>query len=759
MPQVFISYSTRDKVLAQKICQRIESTGIECWIAPRNIETGSNWTEGIMHGIRSCRAFVLVFSKAANGSEHVQREVARAFSIGLPVIPFRTEEVETCESLSYFLDSVQWHDAVQPPLEPHLESLGKRLKQLLDRSTEPAASAGQTLSPPEPKGSVIPIPRRRGSLFRVGLATFLLLLAALGVVWFALKPGEKTMLSRADPTLKSIAVLPFESLSDNPNNAYFADGVQEEILNDLARIVQLRVTSRTSVMQYRADSKRDLRQIANTLGVAHVLEGTVRRDGNRVRVSTQLIDATSDQTLWADSFDRDLTDIFSIQSEVAQTVANKLQSTLTGEQRKAIEEKPTQNLQAYDRYLQGKALINKASVAQNDDSAKSQILAAVSKLNEAVALDPQFALAYCALTQAHDYLYTRYDQSLARRTEGDTAIEQARGLAPELAEVRLAYAAHLYYCYRDYERLRPELELAKRSLPNNADLLSLEAYIARRQGRFAESVQAFEEALRVDPTSLLLIQQFAFLQQSLRHFAEARRLYNRAVELAPYDLQQRDSLATFIFNVTGDLSEFRSVLATVPPDTEDYRNYLTERIQLALFDRDWPQAEALTNSMGESDSWLGFGYVQASVPASCYSILIARVQGLTNHPLTFTRTRDQLAQHLAASGGNPRLLSTLALVDVLLGDNEQARAEAESAVALLPTRKDPVDGPDLQINLATVYAWAGDVDRAFDQLFKLTEVPYLSNLSYGEFKLNPLWDPLRNDPRYAAILANLKAAD
>ncbi len=563
----------------------------------------------------------------------------------------------------------------------------------------------------------------------------------------------------AAPTGKSIAVLPFENIGGNPDDTYFADGVQEEILNDLARIAQLRVTSRTSVMQYRADRQRDLHQIANTLEVDHVLEGTVQRDRDRVRVSTELIDAASDRTLWADSYDRRLTDIFSIQSEIAQTVAKKLESALTGEQKKVIEEKPTQNLQAYDWYLRGKDLLNKAIASENDDSAEKQLLGAVSKLNEAVALDPQFAVAYCALTQAHDALYRFYDSSLARRNQGDAAINEARRRAPESAEVRLAYAGHLYYCYRDYARLQPELELARRSLPNNVDLLTLEAYIARRQGRFADSIRAFEQALRLDPTSLELIQQFSFLQRGLRHFKQAQRLCDRAVELAPNDLGQRDERANLTFFLTGDPTELRAVLSTVTPGTEEYRNFFTERILLALYDRNWAQAEAQINEMGENDSFGGFGYAQASVPPGCYSILIARLRGSGDHLSDFDNTRDRLAQSVADSGDNPRMLSALALVDILLGDAQKGCAEAERAVALISTQEDLVTGPNLETNLALVYAWAGEANRAFDQLFKLAELPFLPDLSYGSLKTDPLWDPLRNDPRYHTLLAKLKPSD
>jgi TolB-like protein len=300
--------------------------------------------------------------------------------------------------------------------------------------------------------------------------------------------------AETSPTGKSIAVLPFENISANKDDAYFADGVQDEILNNLAKIAQLKVISRTSVMQYRADTKRDLRQIANALGVGHVLEGTVRRDGNHVRVSTQLIDASDDHTIWADSYDRDLSDIFTIQSEVAQTIAGKLTATLSPEEKKWIESKPTENLEAYDLYLQATELIANAKVISFIGDIEKPLRDAVKLLEQAVRLDPKFALAYCAAANAHDWLYNLYDQTSERAALGDEAINNALRLQPNLPEAHLAYAFHLYKTRRDYERARVQLAIVKRSMSNSAEASLLEAYIDRREGHFEKAVQEFKEA-------------------------------------------------------------------------------------------------------------------------------------------------------------------------------------------------------------------------------------------------------------------------
>jgi len=457
-PKVFICHSHKDRVTADAICQHLESTGINCWIAPRNIKPGTNWTKGIMQGLEACRVFVLVFSEEANDSDHVEREVAKAFSAGLAVIPFRIGEVLPNQSLSYFLDTVQWLDATEQPAERHLEALTGRVEAMLvgeqnsavvplARGTEvgfyhelrskqiyriaggyilgawTALRVAAILTPSFdlPVWTMKPVlglllagfsgalytgfrldSRTSGAGRKAGRFHFMLwpaiLLFLIGgiilglTVWISPGSQDKANITAAllPVSEKSIAVLPFDSISENKSDGYFADGVQDEILNHLAKIAQLKVISRTSVMQYRADTKRDLRQIANSLEVANVLEGTVRRDGNRVRVSAELINALNDTTIWADSYDRDLTDIFAIQSEVAQTIAAKLTATLSPEERKSIEAKPTENLEAYDLYLRAKKIMLLAKLASTSAPIEKPMQDAVALLEQAVSIDPKF---------------------------------------------------------------------------------------------------------------------------------------------------------------------------------------------------------------------------------------------------------------------------------------------------------------------------------------------------------------------------------
>src|SRR5258708_7753518 len=382
-------------------------------------------------------------------------------------------------------------------------------------------------------------------------------------------------LAPQEPADKSIAVLPFESLSDNKSDAYFADGVQDEILNNLAKIAQLKVISRTSVMQYRADAKRDLREIAAALGVANVLEGTVRRDGNHVRVSTELVDARNDNTIWADSYDRDLTDIFAIQTEVAQTIASKLAATLSPEEKKSILARPTNNLEAYDLYLRAKELIADVYASFSVGNVEKPLGDAIGFLEQATHIDPKLTLAYCASAEVNDLFYGRDDPSPERRALGDEAVNSALSLEPDLPEVHLAYGRHLYVCYRDYDRARVQLAIAKRSLPNNAEAIILRAWIDTRQGNFEKAIQDQIEAVRRDPRDWVLINDLAGTLYSTRQFRAAEQFYDRAIDLAP-DRPMLKLLGAFAETTlkTADNTRLPLALAAPPPPMPKTRTVL-----------------------------------------------------------------------------------------------------------------------------------------------------------------------------------------
>jgi TolB-like protein/Flp pilus assembly protein TadD len=753
--KVFISHSSKDKEVADAICRHLESTGLSCWIAPRDLEPGADWTEGILQGIASSRLFVLVFSGHANDSDHVHREVGRACSLHLPVLPFRTEAVEPRNALGYFLQTVHWFDATTAPLERHLPDLTERVRALLNG--KPTAwslqnSAQQERTPASAR-------KNAGKRLLPAIGFIGAAIVAAVIVWFFVTSGHRPIESNTVPVAtaippKSIAVLPFESLSGEKEDVYFADGVQDDILNDLAKIAQLTVISRTSVMQYRAGEKRDLRQVANALGVATVLEGTVHRNTNRVRVNTQLIDARQDKTIWADSFDRDLTDIFAIQSEVAQTIASKLAATLSPDEKRNIQKKPTENLEAYELYVRAKELLMSVGLAATFADVHKPLADAVSLLERAVQLDPKFTLAYCRAAEAHDFLYLFYDPTPEQRSLGDAAISHALALEPDLPEVRLAYAAHLFRCYRDNDQARVQLTIARRSLPNDADAIALEAYIDRHQGQFENAIQEFKNAIIRDPRNSVFVEDLAITLQQVRQFRAAEQTFDRLTELHP-DQPILRTLKPFLFYYeTGDNTAIRTALAALPASTAGDRGVLSLRLAFAFVDRDWTQVKALIEKMNGSDDEGEFANGGVNVPVGCYSILLARLQGeQTGANPSFAETRDQLNQRTQKEPGNAKLLSQLAVIDALLGKKDLAIAEAKHAVELLPISKDAVDGPYPELNLATVYAWTNELDLAFETLSSLSKAP--NGLYYGPLKREPYWEPLHQDSRYEKLLAEL----
>jgi serine/threonine protein kinase len=557
------------------------------------------------------------------------------------------------------------------------------------------------------------------------------------------------------PTEKSVAVLPFDNISPNKEDAYFADGVQDEILNNLAKVAQLKVISRTSVMQYRGDNKRDLRQIADALGVANVLEGTVRRDGNHVRVSTELVDARNDNTIWADSYDRDLTNIFAIQSEIAQQVASRLSARLSPEERKDIEEKPTNDLQAYDLYLQAKLLLGPNSIVVLWNSEMATFSRAINLLEESTHKDPKFALAYCMIAEAHDYLYfDQVDRTPERRTLGDAAVNEALRLRPDLAEVHLAAAFHLFVCYRDFERARVQITIASQTLPNNSDVLQLTALLDRVQGRWEKATAGLERAATLDPRNPKLLTTLADTYRCLRRYRDCERIWDRLVDLKPdqpvFTLYKAESA----FAEKGDLMGIRGAFEALPTPMKDDVYITWERVYYAMCARDFAAAAEIVNkSPNEEIRFFG-----PLVPRGILLLWLELVQG--NHPTIeeFGAARERLYRKVEADRTDPFMLAALALADVALGRKEESMQEGRRAIEMRPISEDAEDGPVIAVNVAAVYAWANQPDFALEQLKVLIKLPDY-HLNYGDLKTNPSWNPLRKDPRLGKLLAELAPRD
>jgi serine/threonine-protein kinase len=553
-----------------------------------------------------------------------------------------------------------------------------------------------------------------------------------------------------DVVEKSIAVLPFENLSADPENAFFVDGLHDEILSDLAKIADLKVISRTSVMQYRTAAKRNLREIASELGVAHVLEGSVQRAGNRVRLRAQLIDARTDVHLWAEKFDRPLDDVFAIQSEIAQAVAEQLQAKLSPAEKAAIEQPPTANLLAYDRYLRGKKL---AASIGFDAREVEYYRQATRLLNQAVAHDPTFLLAYCQLAHAHDMLYfVGLDHTPARLALAHEAVAKALELGPDRGEPHLAAAMVSYHCYRDYEKALAELAIARRELPNDSSVSQLSGAIARRQGQWEQCTSNYERAAELDPQNVFLFQQITQTYLCLRRYSDAMRTLERALAVAPKDATTRVARGLIELDSRAETQPaYEAIQELVIADPSAADAIAEQWFYVALCRRDWAEtARALASISPE-----GIIPVNVRMPRHFCEGVAARARGDSPAAAAaFTGARDEMEKLVREQPDYAEALSVLGMSEAALGRKEEALREARRAVELFPVTKDAVTGAEILRNLAITYAWVGDKDLALKQLEEVVHI--YSPISYGQLHLHPWWDSLRDDPRFDKIVEATK---
>jgi serine/threonine-protein kinase len=552
------------------------------------------------------------------------------------------------------------------------------------------------------------------------------------------------------PLTTGIAVLPFENLSDEKEHAFFADGVQDDILIKLAKVADLKVISRTSVMQYRG--KQDVRQIGDALRVSHVLEGTVRRSGGKVHVNAQLVDARTDTGIWAEEYDRDVNDVFAVEAEVAQSIANRLRTRISARERAAIQERPTKDLAAYDFYVRAVPSIEAADSSTNP----KEIFQTVDLLNQAVARDPHFLLAYYWLARAHDWLYSNTDRTSARLALAKGAIDSAFHLNPNSGEAHLALALHLYWGYFDYARARAELAIARRTLPNNPQVYEVTAWIDRRQGRWPDAVRDMERASELDPRSLFFainVAAFNFGSRPLS-YEKTRKALERVLALKPNFIDARiDAGGGLEMHWRGDTRHWHAtidkILADQPASADDQAMKL-QRFQLALFERDFIAAGRAVAALPEE--WgdpFGRDFCTGVVARARGDVVAA------NAAFTAARAKQETLVS-AARARQPDFasaLSTLGVIDAALGRKEEALREGRRAVQLVPIAKDSTDGTLSLNNLALIYAWTGERDLAIEQLEILSKIP--NGPTYGMLRLDPVWDSLRGDPRFEKIVASL----
>ena len=552
---------------------------------------------------------------------------------------------------------------------------------------------------------------------------------------------------------RSIAVLPFKNLSAEKENAFFTDGVHDEILTDLAKVADLKVISRTSVMSYReAGEHRNLTDIARALGVANVLEGSVQRVGDRVRVTAQLIDARTDTHLWADKYDRHLTDVFAIQSEIANAIVAQLRAKLSSREQAAMHERSTSDMEAYDLYLRAKELRERSYSNLGNRSAAN--LEAITLLEQATARDPGFVRAWCLLARVHDTLYQfRNDPTAERRALAERAIESAARLQPDAAEVRLARASHAYNTARDYDTARRELALVIRDMPNLAEAYELTGYIQRREGREEESNRSLQRALELDPRNIAIILGYRNNLTRQRRFAEAARLLDSVLAWKPDDLLIRYERARIDQQWRADLGPVHAVLYSPDADA-NLTNVARQRMSLALNERDYAAAGKALAASKES-IFDANGYIRSR---SYFEGQIAQGQGNEERArASFGSARLDAAKAVQQRADDPKALIVLAEVDAHLGHKDDALRSAEQAMALMPEGKDALDRISLLEKVAVIYCRTGEKDRAVQLLEQLAEKP--SSISYGELKLWSEYDPLRGDPRFEALVARLAPKD
>jgi len=600
-----------------------------------------------------------------------------------------------------------------------------------------------------------PIQARRTGLFVRGrkwvqrnptsalLAASLIALAAAAgwIIW-------KSELIR-QPLTTGIAVLPFENLGDQKENSVFADGVQDDILTKLAKIADLKVISRTSVMDYRG--KRNVRQIGDALRVSHVLEGSARRTGDRIHLNAQLIDTRTDTHVWAEQYDRDLNDLFAIQSEIAERVAERLNAQITAAEKLTIERKPTADLIAFDLYTRGKNLFLTAPFSGKGGA---DLLEAIDLLNQAVARDPSFFQAYCLLADLHGYLYWFGDHTPGRLALEEAAIQAASRLRPDAGETHLMRAGNLYGSHHDYDGALAELEVARRSLPNSPSVFEVMASIQGCQGRWEESIRNFERAVELDPRNVITLFQSGLSYATVRRYAEQKSKLDRILTLDPSNLPVKADRAFVEVDWKADTGPLHQLIDEIRATNPAAVPKIAGRWLLcALAERD--VAAAKDALIADDEITLGHNAVLFRPPFA-QGIIARMANDEHKAQLAFTAARVEQEKTIQAQPDYGPPWCVLGVIDAALGRKEEALHEGRRALELLPVKKDPINGILMMKYFAVIAAWVGEKDLACDKLATAVRYPDSGlGLSYGDLKLMPWWDPLRGDPRFEKIVASL----
>ncbi len=772
---IFLSYAHEDTDAARRIADALRSHGIEVWFDQNELRGGDTWDAKIRRQIKECALFVpLVSANTQNRREGYFRlewklaaERTHLMAEGVPFLaPVVADNTTESGALvpGEFL-RVQWTRLPGALVTPQFI---EQIKNLLGGSASPMPAAKTEANPARSAAAATtPAPTPKSG-FPIALVAGLGIAVLALVGYIALRPGGKesasttslataaaeTKLTSATPPPvappaarilnKSIAVLPLTNMSEDKDTGFFADGVHEDLLTNLALVPELNVKSRTSVMQYRGTTKT-MKQIGEELGVAYVLEGSVRRSGNKVRITGQLINTRTDEHVWAKSFDRDLTDVFSIQAELSKEIAGALSAAISPQTQKFLERRPTENPVAYDFYLRGRDSFNRGLPGTPEPLREQE-----SFFKSAVQQDPKFAAAWGELAVIHAlHSFWAVDGTPERLAQGDAAITKAVQLAPDVPEVIRSVGTYAYYAHRDYARATEQYEKLARLQPNDATVYSSLGLIQRRQGRWTESLVNLRRAAELDPANAAYVRNLLHSLVAGRRWDDARAAHQRLIALLPDRLREQFDLADFEFDATGSHKAADELLARLSPAERDTPTGIYYRKGWALLRDDYAEFKRLDQlqpSLEDEEE----PALSAIIAASVYFTHGDRTAGEARLAAPLAEWQSRMKREPT----NLKAWSFLASMQALLGHPDEALQLARKATDLLPVARDAVDGPIFLFVLAQVYARSGDKDHALATLEQYLRIP--APFSVNAIRVIPAFANLHGDPRFETLLNDPK---
>jgi TolB-like protein/Tfp pilus assembly protein PilF len=750
---VFLSYAREDAEAARRIADALRGFGVEVWFDQNELRGGDTWDQKIKRQIRECTLFMPLISASTQSRPEgyfrrewklaVERthDMAHGHAFVVPVSIDGTPEAGALvpeEFMRFHWTRLQDGE----PTPQFVEQVKRLLGGAGSSQPAPARTPSHTGSAPKAPKSPALAAIAAVAVVAVGAAVYFALRRAPEAAAAAPPAPAPAPAAAAVPAVneKSLAVLPFENLSEEKDaNAFFADGVHEDLLTNLSYIRDLRVVSRTSVMQYRNTTK-PISQIGQELRVAYILEGSVRRAGNKVRVTGQLIRAATDEHVWAKAYDRDLTDVFAIQSELAGSIAAALQAVIAPEAKALIDHRPTENTAAYDAYLKARQL--RFSGEFTDPSGE------IVLLNQAVELDPNFAAAWADLGSRQAYKYFKHEQTPEQFAIAKSAIDTAGRLAPDDPAVLEGTGDFYYYAYRDYARATKEYTRLAELRPNDAVVFTSLAYITRRQGKLSETFANMRRALELDPSNVTEGVEFLNTLTTVRRYAEAEEWGRKLVTAHPENLYAASELAFNTLAATGSPDEIRRFMARQVP-APDMSEFLYLKEEMARNVGDWAEAIQVDKiqryyyadddtPLWLQDLWAALTFAEAGDTAACRA-----------------RAADVMATMKAELVRQPSLAllwASLGVGHAILGEHDEALRCCDKARDLLPASTDVIIGRQIEVLRASALAYAGEKDAALAEYQRLINLPYGTNPVLDRFMDNASWKPLRGDPRFEALL-------